>query len=52
MDLMLGSHHKGMHSKHWCTLVEQKVTYVCGDALSSLWDFREGIIDGGDIGDD
>lgn len=35
-----------------CTWVEQNVTYVCSDALSSLRDFGEGIIDGGDVGDD
>lgn len=29
-----------------------KVTYVCGDALPSLWDFGEGIIDGRDVCDD
>lgn len=32
--------------------VEQSVTYVCSDALSSLRDFGEGIVDGGDVGDD
>lgn len=30
----------------------QSGTYICTDALSSLRDFREGIIDGGDVGDD
>lgn len=30
----------------------QSWTYICADALSSLRDFGEGIIDGGDVGDD
>lgn len=35
--------------KRWS---KQSVTYVCSDALSSFRDFGEGIIDGGDVGDD
>lgn len=29
-----------------------KVSYVCGDALASFRDFRESVVDGGDVGDD
>lgn len=31
---------------------KRSMTYVGSDALSSLRDFGEGIIDGGDVGDD
>lgn len=43
---------KWLHGKTCCKWVEQNVTYVCSDALSTLRDLGEGIIDGGDIGDD
>lgn len=33
-------------------MVNKTVTYVCADALSTLGDFREGIVDRGDISDD
>lgn len=34
------------------TVFWQSWTYICTDALSSLWDLGEGIVDGGDVGDD
>lgn len=34
------------------TVFWQRWTYICTDALSSLWDLGEGIVDGGDVGDD
>lgn len=42
---------KNQKRKMWETF-GQSGTYICTDALSSLRDFREGIIDGGDVSDD